>query len=146
MEKNQVTWNPAEHSDQENLTWAWLRAVEWGRWPIFLSQPIAPFFLLFFSWQLVVVGAILLNLLWAGFVRYRIVNINAAYYGAIIVRLKWFICPAAAIYLYLRGELVEAALALFWPLLIFVIGAIPTTQVGKIQNMFMTQLGYQRQA
>lgn len=141
-----MSWIPAEHSDQENLTWAWLRAVEWGRWPIFLSQPIAPFLLLFFSWPAVVSGTILLNLLWAGFVRYRVVNVKAAYYGAIIVRLKWLTCPVVAIYLYSGGERVGAALALLWPLLIFVIGAVPTTQIGEIQNMFMAQLGYERPA
>ena len=37
-----LVWNPADHSDQDNLTWSFLRAVEWGRWPIFLSQPVAP--------------------------------------------------------------------------------------------------------
>jgi hypothetical protein len=141
-----MSWLPGEHSDQENLTWAWLRAVEWGRWPIFLSQPIAPLFLLFFPWPAVVVGTILLNLLWAGFVRYRFVNIRAAYYGAIIVRLKWVTCPAVAIYLYSAGELVGATLALLWPLLIFVIGALPSTQIGRIQNMFMSQLGYESTA
>jgi hypothetical protein len=31
---------------------------------------------------------------------------------------------------------------LFWPLLIFVIGVVPTVQVGKIEKMFMAQLGY----
>jgi hypothetical protein len=136
-----MSWIPGEHSDQENLTWAWLRAVEWGRWPIFVSQPIAPLFLLFFPWPAVVVGTILLNLLWAGFVRYRFVNIKAAYYGAIVVRLKWLTCPVVAIYLYSGGELVGAALPLLWPLLIFVIGVVPTTQIGKIQSMFMAQLG-----
>jgi hypothetical protein len=141
-----MSWIPGEHSDQENLTWAWLRAVEWGRWPIFVSQPIAPLFLLFFPWPAVVVGTILLNLMWAGFVRYRFVNIKAAYYGAIVVRLKWVTCPAVAIYLFSAGELVGAVLALLWPLLIFVIGALPSTQIGRIQNMFMSQLGYESTA
>lgn len=141
-----MSWIPGEHSDQENLTWAWLRAIEWGRWPIFISQSIAPFFLLFFPWPAVVVGSILLNLLWAGFVRYRFVNIKAAYYGTIVVRLKWVTCPAVAIYLYSAGELVGAVLALLWPLLIFVIGALPSTEIGRIQNMFMSELGYESTA
>jgi hypothetical protein len=32
---------------------------------------------------------------------------------------------------------------LFWPVVIFVIGVVPTVQVGKIQKMFMAQLGYE---
>lgn len=99
-----ITWNPAEHSDQDNFMWSWLRAIEWGRWPIFLSQVLAPIFLLFFNWKVVVVGTIVVNLLWAGFVRYRFVSIKAAYLGAIIVRLKWPTCLLIATYLYLHDE------------------------------------------
>ena len=144
MTETMIAWNPAEHSDQDNLTWSWLRAVEWGRWAIFLSQSVAPIFLLFFNWKSVVVGTVVVNLLWAGFVRYRFVSIKAAYLGAIIVRLKWVTCPLVATYLYLHGEKTGAAFALLWPILVFIVGAFPTTQIGKIQNMFMAKFGHER--
>ena len=41
-------------------------------------------------------------------------------------------------------SITSAAIALLWPLSIFIIGAIPTTQVGVIQNMFMNKLGYSK--
>ena len=138
-----MTWNPNEHPDDVNLRWSLLRAIEWGRWPIFLSQPVVPVLLLFLGWKFVVVCVIATNLLWAGMVRYRFVSIAAAYWGAIAVKSKWLTCPATAVYLFASGQRVGATIAILWPLLIVVVGAIPTTQVGKIQNMFMAKLGYE---
>ncbi len=71
-----MSWNRFHHSDQANLTWAQLRAVEWGRWPIFLSQPLAPILLLFFDWKAVILVVVVANLLWAILVRYQFVNVH----------------------------------------------------------------------
>jgi hypothetical protein len=138
-----MSWNPLHHSDQDNLTWSWLRAVEWGRWPIFLSQPLAPILLLFFDWKAVILGVVAANFLWAVLVRYQFVNVPLAYLGALFVRLKWLAYPSVAIYLFLQKETIPALVALFWPLLIFVIGVVPTTQIGRIQKMFMAKLSYE---
>ena len=135
-----MSWNPVHHSDQDNLTWTQLGATEWGRWPIFLSQPLAPILFLFFDWKAVILGVVVANLLWAILVRYQFVSVPLAYLGALLVRLKWLTCPSAAIYLFLRKEPIPALVALFWPLLIFIIGVVPTTQIGRIQKMFMAKL------
>ena len=137
-------WNPTEHSDQENLRWNWLRAVEWGRWPIFLSQAFAPAALLIVSWIAVIIGVMLLNVLWAVFVRYKYVSVSLAFLGVLVAKLKWINSPLMGYYFYSHDRPFVAAIALFWPLLIFIIGAVPTTQIGVIQNMFMAQLGYER--
>ncbi len=139
-----MTWDPTLHPDEVNLRWSLSRAIEWGRWPIFLSQPVAPILLFVLDWKAVLLGTIVTNLLWARFVRYRFVSVAGAYWGATLVRLKWFTCPMAAVYLFTRGEPALAALSLFWPVLVFVIGALPTTQVGRIQSMFLARLGYER--
>ncbi|MBI1760251.1 MAG: hypothetical protein HYR56_02335 [Acidobacteria bacterium] len=136
-------WNPLQHSDEENTLWSWLRAVEWGRWPIFMSQPLAPIALLFLSWKAVVLVVVTLNILWAMLIRYNFVSVSAADFGVIFIRLKWLVCPMTCFYLYHNGETTKAAVALFWPLIIFVIGIIPTVQVGRIQKMFMYRLGYE---
>jgi hypothetical protein len=44
-----MAWNQG-YSDKENLQWSLLRAVEWGIWPAFLSQPIVSVLLMFFEW------------------------------------------------------------------------------------------------
>ena len=137
-------WNPAEHTDEENLKWSWLRAVEWGRWPIFVSQIYAPIMLLFLTWPAVIIAVVLSNILWAILIRYHHVSVGAASTAAVLTRLKWVICPVAAIFLLVSGNIANAFFALFWPLVIFIIGAVPTVQVGKIQKMFMARLGNDR--
>ncbi len=129
-----MSWNSSEHSDQDNLTWSYLRAMEWGRWPIFLSQPIAPILILFFDWKHVVIGVVVANVLWA-LVRYQFVSVSLAYFGALVVKLKWLTIPSVALYLFLKGQRMSAAISLFWPIIIFIIGILPTTQVGRIQKM-----------
>src|SRR5579872_858521 len=91
-----MAWNPSQHSDQDNLRWCWLRAVEWGAWPLFLSQPIAPIILLLKgSLWAALVPAIIANVLWSG-VRYRFVSVAAASWGAVLVHLKWVTIPPCA--------------------------------------------------
>jgi hypothetical protein len=137
-------WNPLEHSDDENLRWSYLRAIEWASWPAFLSQGVAPIALLFTSW-IVVLGAVYgLNILWAVTVRYRFVSVNAAFLGVFVSMLKLVTCPATTVYLLWNGEWLLAFFALGWPLVAAVAQAIPPAQVGVVQKQFMTKLGYTR--
>lgn len=138
-----MTWRPSEHSNEDNLRWCWLRAVEWGRWPIFLSQPIAPVLLLWFTWTYVVPGTIVLNVVWALFMRYRFVSVAAADAGALFVLLKWISWPVSAALLFMWHRQPEAWIAALWPALIFFLGVFPTTRIGRIQIMFMRALGYE---
>ena len=83
-----------------------------GRWPIFISQPAAPLLLIFFSWNEVVITVFLVNLLWALFIRYRLVILPLAYWGAAVVTLRWITCPGATIWLPVQETLplIEPAL------------------------------------
>ena len=136
------TWNPIDHTNEENLRWSWLRAVEWGIWPAFLSSPVVPLLLPFFKlWKIVSVVAIL-TILWA-FIRYKYVNVSWAIFGVYFVFLKWISCPLAAIYLSLKHNYVLAILSLIWPILTPLFSAfVGGTQIGVIQKMFMKKLGY----
>lgn len=136
-------WNPAAQSDQENLMWCWLRAVEWGNWPMFISQPIAPLLMLVWPWQIVATAAIVANIFWAIFIRYNVVVPAMAYWGAFLVKMKWIACPLAAYLLYLRGDKIGAAIAFFWPFVVIVIGHLPPPKIGRIQKLFMQCFGYQ---
>ena len=136
-------WNPTEHTDQENLLWTYLRAIEWGSWPIFISQPIGPLLLLLLPWQSVVVLVGLCNILWAEFVSYRYVSVKAAFWGAIFVRLKWLSCPTVAFCLYSWDHLTSALIAASWPLIAALMKLLKPVRVGKIQKIFMARLGYQ---
>lgn len=137
-----MLWNAAEHDDAENRRWAWLRAIEWGVWPRFVSQPVIPILLIFYPWYWVVAGLILTTYLWMG-VRYKWVSVNLADIGCLFVRIKWITSPIAAIILYRDGHAIVGSLALFWPLAtLFLTLTGPTARVGKIELMFMQKIGY----
>lgn len=137
-----MMWNPDEHSDEENLQWCGLRAMEWGGWPAFLSQGVGPIALVFVSWGQLALAVLAVNILWAVFVRYRITNVSAAYVGAFTAALPWLTCPTSAIYLWLHGRRGQAALALVWPPVAWLLAMIPPAKIGVIQKQFMAQLGY----
>lgn len=135
-------WNPLEHSDEENLRWSWLHAVEWGIWPAFLSGPVVPLLLPFFEWWKIIGIVAILTVLWS-FIRYKYINLAMARFGVYFVFLKWIACPLAIIYLVVQHNYILAILSFLWPMLaayleIFVGGI----QIGKIQKMFMAELRY----
>jgi hypothetical protein len=134
-------WNPDEHSEEENARWCWLRAIEWGRWPLFLSQSVAPLLLLRLPVGTVVAVFVALNLLWAG-VRYRFVSVPMATAGALIALPKWLVCAGCALYLYYAaGDTDRALVALLWPLIVLLIGVFPTTRAGVLEARFQAALG-----
>lgn len=142
-------WNPHENTDDENLRWCYIRALEWASWPTFISQPIAPVAILFFPWWSVAIATVVATALWMLFIRHRFVSPAAAYWGALFVRLKWITCPVAAFFLWSRGSKVAAVVALLWPLVILVMPwplmlfGLGPGRVGDIQTMFMRHLGYE---
>lgn len=142
-----MTWKADAHSDEENMRWCSLRAIEWGAWPVFVSQPIVPILLIMTQWKALILALAVINLLWAFTVRYAVVSPAAATVGVFFVRIKWITGPAAALYLYGIGQTVPAALALFWPLVAMVLGPVTAlgTEIGRIQTMFMRALGYQEE-
>lgn len=49
-------------TEEEYERWSHLRACEWGEWPLFIIQPVAPVLLLLFQWwQLAIVIDLSLN-------------------------------------------------------------------------------------
>ena len=138
-----MMWNPIQHTDEKNLRWCWLRAVEWGRWPLFVSQLFAPLLLLFVPWPYVVIGFFVANLLWA-FVRYQFVNTGLANAVVDSMMLKWPVTIGASVFLAWQHNWPIAVLAFLWPLAATLLGIVTPTQVGRIQSLMMCQLGYER--
>jgi hypothetical protein len=136
-----ITWNPNEQTDQENLTWSYLRAVEWQAWPSFVLQPIVPVSFIFLPWYLVVGVVIVLCWLWA-IIRHRFVSPAIAELGVLFVFLKWLTIPVAVIYLFYSGHYVPAAVSLVWTYIAGLIGYVPGAKTGIIQNKFMESFGY----
>jgi hypothetical protein len=108
-------WIAAEHSDQDNLQWSWLRAVEWIGWPLFMSQPIVPVLLYFYEgW--ILLSVFLLTLLCRVTVLQWFVSVRLADIGPLFVLLKFLACPLMAVLIWQQGHHIIAALALLWPL------------------------------
>lgn len=138
-------YDPTAHSDQDNLRWCWLRSVEWGDWPLFMAQPVAPILLVYdFNYIGVVTSIMALNYLWM-FVRYRFVSPLLADVGSDLVHLKWPISLFCGWLLWRTEATVPALLAGAWPLVTLLLNFVtPATQIGRIQRTFMLSLGYTR--
>jgi hypothetical protein len=152
-------WESEQHSDDENLRFAWLRAVEWREWPLFLSQPVVPLLLYFYSWTSVIGCLVILTVFWWFIVAPYTIGRNLVDNGPIFVRLKFITSPLMAYFIWQRGETWVAVLALSWPILgVFIVkyfvgfiqAALSFTargkaaQIGLVQERLMDSLGYDR--
>lgn len=139
---NIFSWNPVVHSDQENLQWCWLRSVEWGIWPAFLSIPIVPLLLIYFIWWKVFIAVAIFTVAWS-FIRYKYVNVGLASMGVHFVFLKWITTPLVLIYFIGQGNYILAIVSVLYTIFAAYFGVfVGGTKIGVIQKMFMNKLGY----
>jgi hypothetical protein len=144
MLKDWIIHNPLLYTNDENLKWCWLRAVEWGQWPLFTAQLIAPILLLFCHWWQIAIAVVLLTWLWA-VIRYKWVSIMLVGLGAYITVLKWPVAIGVGIYFLVKGEYPLAAVSGFWPLItLLLMWLTPSTKIGVIQTTLMNKLGYEK--
>lgn len=151
-------WNAAEHSDAENIRWSWLRAVEWIQWPLFMSQPVVPELLYFYSWPAVLGGIVVLTFFWRALVVPFWVAPSLADIGPLFVPLKFIAAPAMAYLLWQRGDTPGAICAALFPLVsVMVVNLImtlpyslllltplgKTSQIGLVQVRFLTAIDFQ---
>ena len=130
------------YTEEEIQQWAMLRALEWGKWPLFVTQPIMPVLLLLFKWWILVLGVVIANLLW-GAVRYKFVSVPLAYYGCLFVRLKWLSALAMGLYFYLNDNNLNAIIAVLWPLITLILSAVQLSPIlyGRLERTFLVRLG-----
>jgi hypothetical protein len=140
-------WNPAEHSHEENIRWAWLRAIEWREWPVFMSQPVAPVLLYFYSWPAVLGGVVAVGFFWRALVAPFWVAPSLARIGPYFVKLKFITAPAMAYLLWQRGDTTGAVVAALFPFLITAVATFviffPPLAIGLLQARFLSAIGLQ---
>jgi len=130
-------------TDEEITRWLWLRAVEWGALPGYLSQPIAPILFIFYPWYFVVLGVFVLGIIWC-FFRYSFVSVR--FVGAVVTPVVWLTWPAAiggSIYLFCHNQIGGGVVALGWPLLAGL--TVMPSKIGVIQSALAKQIGYSPQ-
>src|SRR6516165_6895732 len=97
-------WKPEQHTDDENLRWAWLRAVEWLGWPQFISQPIIPILLYFYPWPWVVGFVSLATLAWWFMVTPRFTPATAIDVSVYFAGFRFLTSPVMAYFIWQRGD------------------------------------------
>ncbi len=144
--KKMLGWNPHKHSDDENVRWSWMRAVEWISWPAFVSQPIMPvlFWLYPTQWGGLLLVLVAFNFLWQYGISAERVSVPLASLGCLFVRLKWIACPVAAYFLWSSDFPYQAFAALLWPVAVYAFASIRIVRIdiGAVQDRFMLRLGY----
>lgn len=141
-----MEWEPNLHNDVENLRWAWLRAVEWGAYPIFISQIIFPVLIFFWNWKIVLLCLIGLNWLW-NLIKYNYQNLRIlTFYAALVPVLKYVFSVGFGIYFLVHKQYLLMGFCILYPIIgAGIIGAINyPTQIGTIQNNIMKKMGYEK--
>jgi hypothetical protein len=136
-----MLWKIAEHTDDENKRWCYMRAAEWVQWPLFVSQPIIPLLLFFTAPVTIFAGIILVGWLWS-LIRYRIVNPDLAFLGCtFVVFLKWPSALICAGLLLWRNDYGLAVLSALWPAVALGLFAlVPPGLIGVIEKKFFAKL------
>jgi hypothetical protein len=155
-----MSWKAEQHSDDENLRWTLLRAIEWKEWPLFVSLPIIPVLICFYPWFLVIGGITIITFVWWLIVAPRFTPSTIIDLSVYFVWLKFVTSPLMAYHIWQSGRPWTAALALSWPfagyaivswLLMWPQALLASTerakaaQIGVIQQRLMGRLGYIRQ-
>ena len=136
--------NPHYYTKKENLLWCWLRAVEWGAWPLFSAQLVAPLLFLFFSWWQVAIAVVILTWAWT-LIRYNYVNIILVGLGPFVIILKWPVSIGIGIFFLIKNNYLLAAISAFWPVItLLLMWLTPPTKIGVIQTALMNKLGYEK--
>ena len=135
-----MLWKTAEHTEEENKRWCWLRACEWGQWPLFVSQPIIPPLLLFAAhndlcrrypgWLVVVTGSIPRR------------TSRPCVFGLYLRRLpQMAVCADLRGVFLWRSEYGLAALSALWPAVTLgLCGLVPCGLIGVFEKKFIAQL------
>lgn len=140
-----MKWNEFEHTDEENLKWSWLRSIEWGAFPVYLTQPIIPVLIFFIDWKIVIGFIIVINWLW-NFVKYKYLNLSISTSVVFFVTfLKWISSLGFGIYFFIQKDYFLCLLCGLYPLWSGIIGRLNISpKIGIIQQKIMNKLGYEK--
>lgn len=130
------------YTNEEQVRWSWLRALEWASWPLFMSQVVAPFLILYCPSWLVILWVIAVNIAWALLISQTVVVLSLAYWGALAVRLKWIVSAISALVLFSRSRPVAGIVALLWPVIVMILVFPKPARVRSIQGTILRRLGF----
>ena len=132
--------NFEQYTDEGIRRWISLRAIEWGNWPAYLSQPVAPVLFILYPWYFIVLGILASGFVWS-FFRYSCVSARLA--DAAVLPVMWLKWPAAigsCIYLVIHQRPLTAVAALLWPILAAFVGVPAKRDI--IESSLAREIGY----
>lgn len=125
---------------------SWLRSVEWGKWPLFLSQPVFPVMLVGLRPWTAGIVVVALSWYWC-LLRYRYISYDLMRSGVFWVRLKWLSIPVMAFYFGYHREWLSMFASLLTPVLIPFFGIlVPPADIGTIQKRIWQEVGFAPEA
>jgi len=138
-----IFYNPNTATNAENLQWAWLRAVEWGNWPLFIAQPIAPILFRYYTWWHVILCILIISWAWC-LIRYKFISIILMDLAITFVHLKWPISIIIGILFLREHNYFYAAISSFYTIInLVMILFVPSVKIGVIQKNIMSAFGYE---
>ena len=141
MNALELFWKAENHSAEENSRWCQLRAIEWGKFPLFAAQPFVPILFMFFEWWHIILSVSLFTFLWF-FFRYLFVSVRLSEITVFLVKLKWPISIIFGIIYFLEKQYIIAGLSIFWPILTMILLMLTgPTKIGKIEKLFSKKIG-----
>lgn len=119
-----------------------LRAIEWGAMPLFATQVLVPPSFLFIRWWYAPIALVLVTWLWHP-VKYALASYKLATFFCYLNNtfVKWPVALGFAIYFFVNGQHIVAAVSLLWPVIVLVlIWLTPSTKFGVLEAIFMAQI------
>ena len=133
--------NPDNSTLEENSRWCQLRAIEWGKFPLFISQPLVPILFYYFTWWKIIILILIVSYLWLLF-RYNFVSPKISEIGVILVKLKWPISIIMGAIFIFQSNYLLAGLASFWQLVTFILIFLTgRTKIGILEKKFAEKIG-----
>ncbi|HUW52095.1 MAG TPA: hypothetical protein VMV99_01560 [Rhodanobacter sp.] len=127
-------------TDEAKAKWSLLRAIEWGIWPLFVSQPIIPVMLIYIDWVIVISSLFIISTIWQ-IICLNLVNLTLSEFGCRFVKLKWYVSISVAFYLIVLKHYELAALAGLWPLAVLILNIFfPSRLIGVLQAAIVNKM------
>jgi hypothetical protein len=129
-------------SPEHRVRYAWARAVEWERFPAFVSQPIVPPLFVLIGWKRTLLGILVVNFLWNLVFCSAVISLRLSTLGMIWAKLKWFSVLGFGVYFAASRQWALFGLTLAVPILIpFLSELILRHPTKVIQEFLLLPLG-----
>ena len=120
----------------------WCRSCAdyWSKWPIWLSDILAPILLIFIPALYVLTFFLLTNVIWAYLISYRWTSLWLASYGHYVVqKFRWYVVAICTVIIAFQRRYAAAFISLCWPLIHLIVCLYTPIDTKQIVKAFYAQ-------